>query len=60
MDQAESLRSLFSHKMARDNLIDCRNKLYQAIKTGNHADIECLMAELEQAQRSFEALLKRQ
>lgn len=57
MDQADSLRSLFAKKSAKERLIQCRDKLREAIKMGNNDDIQVLMAELEQAQSNFEASL---
>ncbi|WEM44109.1 hypothetical protein PTW35_22740 (plasmid) [Photobacterium sp. DA100] len=54
MDQAESLRSLFANPSAKERLIQCRDRVREAIRVGNHADIQLLMLELEQAQANFE------
>ncbi|MCQ1056836.1 hypothetical protein ACQKPX_11500 [Photobacterium sp. DNB23_23_1] len=54
MDQADKLRSIFAKQSAKEQLIQCINKLREAIKTGSHEDIHFLMEELEQAQSYFE------
>ncbi|PSW16081.1 hypothetical protein C9J01_03485 [Photobacterium rosenbergii] len=54
MDQADRLRELFDKKTPREKLIHCRDRVREAIRLGNQADIEILMAELEQAQIEFE------
>lgn len=54
MDQADSLRELFAKKAARDKLIECRDRVRDAIRSGNQEDIKQLMFELEQAQIEFE------
>ncbi|MDV5167392.1 hypothetical protein [Photobacterium rosenbergii] len=60
MDQADSLRNLFAKREAKDKLIDCRNKLYEAILVGNHDNIDFFMAELDQAQRHFEECINKE
>ncbi|MGR5066053.1 hypothetical protein [Photobacterium sp. DNB22_13_2] len=57
MDQADSLRSIFAKNSAKERLIQCIDKLREAIKTGSHEDIQFLMEELDQAQSSFETSL---
>ena len=43
MDQADSLRELFAKNSARQRVIHCRDKVREAIRTGNDQEIKAFI-----------------